>query len=183
MDENELICLAQNGNKEAFQDLIRFYYPYVSKFIHTIVKNDEATCEDLTQETFLKLIRSIERFDRYGKAQFSTYVITIAKRTCFDYFRKNRHIEVDIEEQWELADPQDIQHQIEKMSDVQKAMELLDTLPDEQAIAIRMKYIESKTLDEIAQELSSQPKTIKSRIHNGMVKLRREMKKGGPPDG
>lgn len=178
MDEISLIRRAQSGERDALEDIIRFYYPYVTKFTRTMVK-DDSICEDLTQDTFLKLIHSIDKYDIYGAAEFSTYVITIAKRTCVDHFRRNRQIMDDIDEHLDLDSGQNTESAVEKGMDIQRAMELLDTLPPEQASAIRLKYLEQQTLEEIAETLSSQPKTVKSRIHNGMVKLRRGMREGG----
>ncbi|MCI1956424.1 MAG: sigma-70 family RNA polymerase sigma factor, partial [Oscillospiraceae bacterium] len=52
----------------------------------------------------------------------------------------------------------------------------LKSLPPEQAGAIRLKYVERQTLREIARRFSCEPKTVKSRIHNGMVRLRKKLK-------
>ena len=54
----------------------------------------------------------------------------------------------------------------------------IDTLPPEQGLAIRLKYVEDMTLQEIAAQFGVQPKTIKSRIHDGTVKLRKIAWKG-----
>lgn len=54
MNELKVLKQCQNGNKQAFNELITFYYPFVYKFLLKITnKNDVA--EDMTQETFLKL--------------------------------------------------------------------------------------------------------------------------------
>lgn len=59
MNDKALIKRCQRGDRQAFDELIRLYYDYVSGFL---LKNtgDETLSEDLTQETFLKMIRSIE---------------------------------------------------------------------------------------------------------------------------
>lgn len=66
VDEKALIKRCQRGDRRAFDELIRRYYDYVSGFL---LKNtmDAPLCENLTQETFLKMIRSIERFDPGGR--------------------------------------------------------------------------------------------------------------------
>lgn len=51
-----------------------------------------------------------------------------------------------------------------------------ETLPPEQTLAIRLKYVEDMTLAQIAERFGVQPKTIKSRIHDGTVKLRKKLK-------
>ena len=52
----------------------------------------------------------------------------------------------------------------------------METLPPEQALAIRLKYVEDMTLAQIAEHFGVQPKTIKSRIHDGTAKLRKKLK-------
>lgn len=55
----------QETERQAFDELIRLYYDYVSGFLRKTTL-DETLSEDLTQETFLKMIRSIETFDPGG---------------------------------------------------------------------------------------------------------------------
>lgn len=61
MNEKALIKKCQRGDKQAFEELIRLYYDYVSGFLLKTTM-DSTLSEDLTQETFLKMIRSIEKF-------------------------------------------------------------------------------------------------------------------------
>ncbi len=78
MGEKEIIKRCQNGDKAAFDALIRSFYPYVTKYLLKLTR-DEALTEDLTQDVFLKVIRTIENYRTDGKASFATYIITIAK--------------------------------------------------------------------------------------------------------
>ena len=174
MDELSLIVSAQKGEKEAFQSLITFYYPYVSKFILKVC-GDVTLSEDLTQDTFLKLVRGIEKFDVHGKASFSTWVITIAKNCYLDHLRRNKREVLSLEEQdvSSLFSVQDVVLDRLRTDEILKALE---SLPPEQAAAIRLKYLEQLTLQEIARRFSCEPKTVKSRIHNGMVRLRKMLR-------
>lgn len=175
MDEITLIKQCQRGEKSAFQVLISFYYPYVSKYLLKLT-NDEYLSEDLTQETFLRLIRFIDHYDVYGKASFSTYIITIAKRLYIDYLRKNKQVFVDFAD-IELDSGQELEQEIIKSIQIDEVIKWLENLPEEQAVVIKMKYLEQKTLAEIAEQLDIQPKTVKSRIHNGIVKIRQALKR------
>ena len=93
MDETKLIQNCQKGEKQAFNELIKFYYPYLSKFLLKLT-SDQVLSEDLLQETFMKVIRNIEKFDIYGKATFSTYILTIARNCYIDYLRKKYKYEL-----------------------------------------------------------------------------------------
>ena len=176
MDELDLIKRCQKGEKPAFQALISFYYSYVSKYLLKLT-GDEHLSEDLTQDTFLRLIRSIDRYDLYGEASFATYVMTIAKRLYIDHLRKNKQAPMDIEN-LELDSGQDVERMVLKEMQIDEALRQIEMLPPGQAIVIKMKYLEQKTLAEIADQLQTQPKTVKSRIHNGMVKLRQSFTGG-----
>lgn len=180
LDEDTLILLAQKGEKEAFQSLISFYYPYVSKFLRKLCGN-ETLSEDLTQDTFVKLIRGIDKFNINGNATFSTYVITIAKNCYIDYIRKKRQITVSLEEQ-EIASSENPLNTVTDVVQMEEVLQALECLPPEQALAIKLKYLEQRTLQEIALRFHCEPKTIKSRIHNGIVKLRKALE-GGTVDG
>lgn len=167
LNEINLINAIQTGDKTAFQELIACYYPYVSRFLLKLCRQ-EALSEDLTQDTFVKLVRNIDRFDVNGKASFSTYVMTIAKNCYIDYLRKNKlellcidEFEIETNDKYFLGN---------KLKDLLK---IIDTLPANQAEAIKLKYIDNFTLDEIAKMQNTQSKTVKSRIHNGVIKLRK----------
>ncbi|MEQ8155721.1 MAG: sigma-70 family RNA polymerase sigma factor [Clostridiaceae bacterium] len=185
MDERKLIKRCQAGDKEAFQELISKYHPFVFKFLVKITENEQVA-EDITQETFLKLIRNIDKFDMYGKAKFSTYIITISKNCYIDYLRKEKKFlqNVSIDENFNAEDVHANTEEIvlDKIygEAVKKEME---NLSEEQKIAIKMKYIEGLTLKEIGEKLEIEPKTVKSRIHNGIVKLRNVFERGDKYEG
>ena len=171
MDEKALIKKCQRGDRQAFDELIRLYYDYVSGFLLKTTA-DEMLTEDLTQETFLKVIRSIEKFDLGGSAAFGTWLITIAKNCYIDHLRRNRIYLEDIEN-LPIEDGRNVADEVERRLQYEQAMKAMETLPPEQALAIRLKYVEDMTLAQIAERFGVQPKTIKSRIHDGTVKLRK----------
>ncbi|KZL91733.1 RNA polymerase sigma factor [Clostridium magnum] len=175
MEDDKLVKRCQVGDKEAFQELISKYHPFVYKFLIKITANEDVA-EDITQETFLKLIRNIEKFDVHGKAKFSTYIITISKNCYIDYLRKEKKFSQDLAID-ENINAEDINTNTESIvlekiysKEVKKELE---NLSEEQKLAIKMKYIEGLTLKEIGEKLELEPKTVKSRIHNGIVKLRK----------
>ena len=180
MNEKALIKKCQRGDRQAFDELIRLYYDYVFGFLLKTT-TDETLTEDLTQETFLKMIRSIETFDLSGSSGFGTWLITIAKNCYIDHLRRNRVYLEDITS-LPLEDEHNVADEVERKLRYEQVLAAIDTLPPEQALAIRMKYVEDMTLAEIAERFGVQSKTIKSRIHDGTAKLRKKLKikgKGG----
>ena len=173
MNEKALIKRCQRGDRQAFDELIRLYYDYVSGFLLKTT-GDETLAEDLTQETFLKMIRNIEKFDPGGGAGFGTWLITIAKNGYIDHLRRNRIPLEDIES-IPLEAQQNVADEVTRKLQYEQVMAAMETLPPEQALAIRLKYVENMTLAQIAERFGVQPKTIKSRIHDGTVKLRKRL--------
>jgi RNA polymerase sigma-70 factor, ECF subfamily len=170
LDEMQLILSCQKGEKEAFDSLIRLYYPYVLKFLMKLT-SEESLSEDLVQETFIKLIRRIDTFDVKRESSFSTYLMTIARNCYLDHMRKNRLAEFNIDD-FELADRIFFEERVINDFDIAEMMNEVENLPYEQGEAIRLKYLERYTLQEIADRFGTESKTIKSRIHSGMSKLR-----------
>lgn len=113
MDEKTVIKRCQNGDKAAFDELIRYFYPYVSKYLLKITANPDIT-EDLTQETFVKIIRTIETYNVSGRAKFATYIITVAKNCYIDYIRKHKEIFEDITDVLLLDDKNNILYSANK---------------------------------------------------------------------
>ncbi|SHH92310.1 RNA polymerase sigma factor [Clostridium grantii] len=173
MNDILLILASQKGDKQAFNDLISYYYPFVSKFLRKLTEN-EILSDDLTQETFLKMIKSIDTYSVYGTATFSTYLLTIAKRCYIDSLRKNSVEFVDIESVVISVD--DYTFDYFQSLDFEEILARVSDLPHVQAEAIKLKYLEGLTLAEIAEKQKTQIKTIKSRIHSGMVTLRKIFK-------
>lgn len=172
MNEKMLIKKCQRGERQAFDSLIRLYYDYVFGFLLKTAA-DETLCEDLTQETFLKMIKNIEKFRPEGAA-FGTWLITIAKNCYIDHLRKNRIPFEDVSE-LPIQSGEDIENRVEQRLRYEELLAAAELLPPEQSVAIRLKYAEGLTLQEIADRFGVQPKTVKSRIHEGTVKLRKKL--------
>lgn len=173
MNEKALIKKCQRGDRQAFDELIRLYYDYVYGFLLKS-SGDEPLTEDLTQETFLKMIKSIEKYDPGGSAGFGTWLITIARNCLIDYLRRNRVITDNID-LLSIEDSGSVADEVERKLQYEELLAELNSLPPEQRLAIRLKYVEDMTLAQIAQRFGVQPKTIKSRIHDGTVKLRKRL--------
>lgn len=174
MNDTNLIKKCRKGNKAAFNELIKLYYPYVLKFLLKLTSN-ATNAEDLTQETFIKMIKNIDRFNTNGKASFATYLITIAKNTYLDYLKKNNHelSELDIDN---IPDKSNFEEDYFRNENYNFVLEKIENLPFAQKEAIKLKYLEGYTLEEIAKMLKVESKTIKSRLFEGRKKLKEDLK-------
>lgn len=172
-DERTLIKKCRRGERAAFDELIRMYYDYVYGFLLR-ASSDRPLAEDLTQETFLRMIRSIERFNTDGSASLGTWLVTVAKNLYIDQLRRS-HVCEDIDGVT-AAGTSDTEAEALRRLDYESLSRELDRLPPEQGLAIRLKYEENLTLEQIGERFGVPPKTVKSRIHDGTVKLRRRLK-------
>jgi RNA polymerase sigma-70 factor (ECF subfamily) len=178
IDEYNLIRQCQSGNKAAFQELIIRYYNPIYRFLLKLSRDEDISL-DLTQETFLKMVRNIDKFQTTGKTQFSTYLFTIAKNSFYDYLRKskcrlNNELDEDIDMLHIIPFTEDI---IIDRLDFEESIKSINTLPKEQQLVIKMRFLDNMSLREIEETIGIEAKTIKSRVHNGMVKLRKNMER------
>lgn len=99
VNTNELIALAQKGDERAFEQLFKRHYGVVWGFILKSIR-DPHIAEDLTNETFIKAWRGLNRYSLTHPAQFVNWLMTIAQRTAIDYVRsrKCRPLELLVEE-------------------------------------------------------------------------------------
>lgn len=174
MNDKKLIKKCQNGDKESFNELIKYYYPIIYKFLIKLTTNKDVT-DDLVQETFIKLINKIDKYDINGKASFGTYLITIAKNTYIDYLRKIKKElqEIDIEQ---IPDNINFEVSYSKKDNYDLLLKEIEKLPINQKEAIKLKYLEGYSLEEIATLQKVESKTIKSRLFEARKKLKRILK-------
>src|SRR5437879_9279894 len=82
-----LIQRCLQGDQVAWEQIVRQYWRKVFNVAYKFVgKHDEA--EDLTQEIFLKIFKSLDTFDR--RANFQTWLISISRNLCIDHYRSVR---------------------------------------------------------------------------------------------
>ena len=179
MREENVIKRCQSGDESAFEELISFYYPHVSGFLSNMACRRDMI-EDIVQETFIKMIRGIDRFDLRGNAKFSTYLFTIARNCYIDAIRREKQTGFNIDELENLLTaPESTEELILHRMEFEDLEAELDRLPPVQQTAVRLKYFEGLSLKEIGAVTGVEEKTVKSRIHRGITTMRRKMSKGG----
>ncbi|HKJ27816.1 MAG TPA: RNA polymerase sigma factor [Anaerolineales bacterium] len=96
-DEGKIISLAQSGDKNAFSILYDSYYKKVYNRVSYMIPTEDV--EDVTQEVFIAMVKSLKSFR--GESKFSTWLRVITNRQIANYYRKHKRIlkESDIEEQ------------------------------------------------------------------------------------
>jgi len=85
MDQVIQRCL--DGDQAAWETIVRTHWRRVFNIAYKFVgRHDQA--EDLTQDVFLKLYKSLETFDR--RANFQTWLISVSRNLCIDHYRSAR---------------------------------------------------------------------------------------------
>lgn len=178
MTDEELVRLCKEGEERAFEELIKKYHMPIFNYIYNLVA-DKGTAEDLTQETFIKMVNSIEKYKNINAAKFSTWLFTIAKNTVTDQFRKTKSkATVPLEENIEILTEKDsVEDQIARREALKEISQAIESLPDEEKSAIYLRYYMNLNYKEIAQILSSSQDRVKWKLHDGLQKIRKIVKK------
>lgn len=169
-DETKLIKQAVRGDSRALSELLRQYYSFLYQYVLKVTMN-KIRAEDITQETMLKAIEKIATFK--NKAKFSTWLITIASRIVIDRVRRNEQ-----EKHW-LQKEQAMRtircDTWQRGDEWPEALEALGTLSSDIRIPVLLKYYYGYAQEEISSMLDIPVGTVKSRLHNGLKQLRKEL--------
>ena len=84
---DEIIERCLNGDQAAWETIVRLYWRKVFNVAYKFVGRHDLA-EDLTQEVFLKLYKSLDTFDR--RANFQTWLISVSRNLCIDHYRSVR---------------------------------------------------------------------------------------------
>jgi RNA polymerase sigma-70 factor (ECF subfamily) len=171
---------AAEGDQSAWDVIVRTYWRKVFNVAYRFVGTyDEA--EDLTQEIFLKVFRSLATFDR--RANFQTWLISVSRNLCIDRYRSGRRDrevfarEVDAATlQAESAGPSP-HARVETQDRVALLREALHGLSPALRTAVLLRDIHELSYHEIAEKLGIAEGTVKSRINRGRAELARQIER------
>jgi RNA polymerase sigma-70 factor, ECF subfamily len=145
-------------------------------------KHDEA--EDLTQEIFFKLFRSLDKFNR--DADFSAWLTSVARNYCIDRYRaakREREVVVENLVAFDLA-PATVGNPYRALEDQDRRSLLrrgLDLLPDKLREAVVLRDLLELSYQEMADRLALPEGTVKSRINRGREELARLLLRAQQP--
>ncbi|WP_372368681.1 RNA polymerase sigma factor [Candidatus Uabimicrobium sp. HlEnr_7] len=177
LEDNELIELFQQGEIQVFEILVERYSSRIINFLYRLCWHRELA-EDLAQESFIKLYRSLNRYETEGN--FKAYMFTIAKNVWIDFLRSKKG-KTELKKQ--AGDSEIIfenlkstEPSVEDMVYYKEKLELLETtvnqLSEEQKMVF-MLYHDDMKYAEIAEILSIPEGTVKSRLHHAFNKIKK----------
>jgi RNA polymerase sigma-70 factor (ECF subfamily) len=181
--DQDVVALAKDGEEEAYRELIRRYERPVFSLIFRMVRNRELA-EDLSQETFVKVLNAIQSYRPEFK--FSSWVFKIANNAAIDHIRKRELDTLSLEGSPHADTPELIEatalqiseraeSQLEEVENrelggtIERAIE---RLRPEYRACILLRHVEGRTYDEIAEILNLPLGTVKTYIHRARNELR-----------
>jgi RNA polymerase sigma-70 factor (ECF subfamily) len=184
--DEELVARSMGGDVESFNQLVlRWERPIYALAYRVIGREEDA--RDVVQETFLRAFRSIGGFK--GQAKFSSWLYRIALNLCRDWIRKQRRTPVFqapegvdvIEMAAEQGPTESIEDLVGRNLQSRAVAAAMNALSDDQRTAIILKEYQGLTFQEIADLLGCPLSTVKTRLYQALIVLRREMVKQGVP--
>src|SRR5437763_5308833 len=180
--DEELVARSIGGDADSFNQLIqRWERPIYALAYRTIGREEDA--RDVCQETFLRAFRALPGFR--GQAKFSSWLYRIALNLCRDWVRRERRTpvvqppeDVDLMEMAAAAEPSESIEDLVARKDLSRLVErAMALLPEEQRTAIVLKEYHGLTFQEIAELVGCPLSTVKTRLYQGLLVLRRELAK------
>src|SRR5438094_6153487 len=175
-----LVDQAQQGDREALEELYLIHFDRIYSYLHVSVGNRH-DAEDLTTQTFLKMLEKIGSF-RWQSAPFSAWLFRIAHNLAMDHFRSRRRWQPeeevpeppgDAEPSAELAAMQTIGRE--------SMLKLIERLSPEQQQVLTLKFVFNLPNAEVAAILDKTEGAIKSLQHRALVSLQKQIENPEAP--
>lgn len=184
MSESEIIQKLQDGDEQAFQQLVEKYQQLVVNTCFGLVHNTE-DAEDIAQDVFIEVFRSVGKF-RAG-SKLSTWLYRIAVNRSLNFIRDNKRQKMarsfqdfftggkDIQEKFmpgKTASPDDEFENNERAAILHKA---IDSLPENQRIAFTLNKYDDLSYKQIAEVMESSVSSVESLIHRAKMNLQKKL--------
>ncbi len=180
-DDRSLVrrCLA--GDERAYRELIERYQRAVySVALRMLGRVEDA--EDVTQETFVRMFRALDRYD--PARPLRAWLLTIASRLAIDQLRRRaaRHVPLVQQEPGgeeyplEVPDTGPLPERVAiEREEERQADRLIQSLPPHYRIVVIMRHLQELSYEEIAEALQLPLGTVKARIHRAREILKRRL--------
>ncbi len=183
LDDNELVQRFIGGDQESLEILILRHKTRVFSYIILIVKNQELA-EDIFQETFIKVIRSLKKGKYIENGKFVSWVLRISHNLIIDHFRKvklkgtvsNDGTDVDIFNSQKYSE-ETIEDQMVNTQILSEVKDLISELPEDQQQVIYMRHYMGLSFKEIADQTGVSINTALGRMRYALINLRKLIEK------
>jgi RNA polymerase sigma-70 factor (ECF subfamily) len=174
--QQELLEKVALGDQQAFSRLYDLVAPRVFGLVKRLLR-DHAQSEEVTQEVFLEIWQSATRFDP-NKGGATTWILTMAHRRAVDRVRssqssRDRDTRVGIRDH--KVDYDNVSETIEIRLEHERVEKAMTRLTELQRQAVSLAYYGGYSHREVAEMLSVPIGTVKTRLRDGMIRLRDEL--------
>jgi RNA polymerase sigma-70 factor, ECF subfamily len=171
-----LVERAQKGDRDALEELYLIHFDRIYSYLHVSVGNRH-DAEDLTTQTFLKMLESIGKF-RWQSAPFSAWLFRIAHNLAMDHFRATRRWQPEEE----VPEPEPDESTSAEAGALQSIgrksmLELIDELSPEQQQVLTLKFLFNFGNAEAATILGKSEGAIKSLQHRALASLQKQIQR------
>ncbi|GBC62867.1 RNA polymerase subunit sigma-24 [Desulfonema ishimotonii] len=188
-EDETLIRRIREGDRHATEELIRRYQPRTYAITFHMCGGNREEAWDLTQEAFLKALKSIGKFS--GKSSFYTWFYRIVVNTCLDARRRktrwnrlfrpwrsgNHNGEKgDVIEDFPDREEKSPLAALSGKQFGEEVRQAVDTLSEKQRLVFQLKVLHGMTISEIAQVMHSAEGTVKSHLFRATKSLRKKLK-------
>jgi RNA polymerase sigma-70 factor (ECF subfamily) len=177
MSNEEDLFLIQKisvGDSKAFESLLSKYKTSVFGLCRRLL-GEKSMAEDLTQETWIKVVESSAQYRPTGSVQ--SWILTISRNLCLNHMRKSSWEELTNEEG--SLDPEDPRESLEQLlisEQNQQALKLaFDNLPPQQRAALVLRLSADLSYAQIATEMQVSVDSVKVLIHRGKLHLQKTL--------
>ena len=183
LSDPDLVALARKGSEPAYRELLTRYERPVFSLVFRMVR-DRETAEDLSQETFIKVLNNLDRYSPEFK--FSSWLFKIANNLTIDHLRRRRVDTISIEGAPDAVTAESARAtSIAVVSGSESPLEELESrelgtaieraigkLRPEYRACIMLRHVEDKSYEEIADIVKLPLGTVKTYIHRARHELR-----------
>ena len=171
------------GNTNVFSVLVNQYKDLVFTLAYKMLKNKEEA-EEVSQDTFIKIFNSLNKFK--GESKFSTWIYKITYNTCLDKLKKikkeNSVVYIEDFKEHQVNAIQNIIESIDEKERNQKIQECLQLLPSEEAFLLTLYYFDDQSIEEIAKVIDCNTNNVKIKLYRTRKKLASILKEQLEPE-
>ena len=162
------------GNLQAFELIIYRYEKSLLNYLYRWIGNFHQA-EELCQEVFLRVYKSAFKFN--SEQKFSSWLYRIANNLCIDEYRKNKNVKkVDIEDV-DIPSSDNTEEKVEKEELEDRVKKAVMSLPQDHRAVLILKHYQGLSYNEISDILGCPLGTVKSRMHYGLIELKKALDK------
>lgn len=182
LNDKELVLRYRNGDVASFQILVDRYQNKIYSYVLMLVK-DKQLADDIFQDTFLKIIRTIKAGAYKEEGKFIQFAMRISHNLIIDHFRKAKRLpmvdptkdDYDMLDNARFMDPS-IEEQIVTEQTYDDVRKMIEFLPAEQREVLVMRMYDDMSFKEIAEATNVSINTALGRMRYALINLRKMAK-------